>query len=258
MVKLCSYGCGQEAKYQLKNGKWCCEHQWMKCIKVRKDNRKRMKENNPLNDPKIREKQKIANGNILCREKKRNYSLNNNVMHRPEIKEKHKQKMKELSGKNNPLYTNPDALEKLRISASSEECRKKKKEATKKAFIEGRHPMCFSDIILRMSISNSKPHEHTEKFKEYSEVVIQETNRSLIKHKKEIENYDLRGRKYGYELDHKYSISKGFEQKIDPKIIGHWKNLEILPKLKNRNKYTKCSIEINELLKIIRESEEIE
>jgi len=23
-MKLCDYGCGQEAKYQFKNGKWCC------------------------------------------------------------------------------------------------------------------------------------------------------------------------------------------------------------------------------------------
>ena len=23
-MKLCDYGCEQEAKYQFKNGKWCC------------------------------------------------------------------------------------------------------------------------------------------------------------------------------------------------------------------------------------------
>lgn len=31
MNKLCDYGCGQEAKYQLKNGKWCCSKNWKLC-----------------------------------------------------------------------------------------------------------------------------------------------------------------------------------------------------------------------------------
>ena len=31
---LCKYGCGQEAKYQLKNGKWCCSKNHRSCIKL--------------------------------------------------------------------------------------------------------------------------------------------------------------------------------------------------------------------------------
>jgi hypothetical protein len=37
-IRLCEYGCGQEAKYQLKNNKWCCESSPNKCPKVRKLN----------------------------------------------------------------------------------------------------------------------------------------------------------------------------------------------------------------------------
>jgi hypothetical protein len=29
---LCDYGCGQEAKYQFKNGKWCCKEHWQSCL----------------------------------------------------------------------------------------------------------------------------------------------------------------------------------------------------------------------------------
>jgi hypothetical protein len=29
--QLCDYGCGKEACYQLKNGKWCCSKVWHKC-----------------------------------------------------------------------------------------------------------------------------------------------------------------------------------------------------------------------------------
>jgi len=31
MKKLCEYGCGQEAKYQFKNGKWCCKKDFRSC-----------------------------------------------------------------------------------------------------------------------------------------------------------------------------------------------------------------------------------
>ena len=28
---ICQYGCGKEAKYQFKNGNWCCSSHWLKC-----------------------------------------------------------------------------------------------------------------------------------------------------------------------------------------------------------------------------------
>lgn len=30
-MSLCEYGCGQEAKHQFKNGRWCCSFSWRKC-----------------------------------------------------------------------------------------------------------------------------------------------------------------------------------------------------------------------------------
>lgn len=36
--KLCDYGCGQEAKYQMTSGKWCCESFYSKCPSVKKKN----------------------------------------------------------------------------------------------------------------------------------------------------------------------------------------------------------------------------
>jgi len=37
-MKLCEYGCNQEAKHQFKNGKWCCEDHFTKCPSVKKRN----------------------------------------------------------------------------------------------------------------------------------------------------------------------------------------------------------------------------
>jgi len=48
-MKLCDYGCGQEAKYQFKNEKWCCSLNVMKCPKVSKKNSENLKGRIPWN-----------------------------------------------------------------------------------------------------------------------------------------------------------------------------------------------------------------
>lgn len=40
---LCDYGCNQEAKYQFKNGKWCCENFYSKCPNKRIETSKKSK-----------------------------------------------------------------------------------------------------------------------------------------------------------------------------------------------------------------------
>lgn len=36
---LCEYGCGQEAKYKLSSGKWCCNQSYKKCPEILRKNR---------------------------------------------------------------------------------------------------------------------------------------------------------------------------------------------------------------------------
>ena len=43
--KLCDYGCGQEAKYQFKNGKWCCSEKRNYCFKQKEIIGLKQKEN---------------------------------------------------------------------------------------------------------------------------------------------------------------------------------------------------------------------
>ena len=38
MKILCNYGCGQEAKHQLRNGKWCCSKRHQSCPVNKKKN----------------------------------------------------------------------------------------------------------------------------------------------------------------------------------------------------------------------------
>ena len=57
-VKLCDYGCGQEATHQLGNGKWCCSKKFQGCSVVKKKrHEKPNKKSNKLN-PYARNKKK--------------------------------------------------------------------------------------------------------------------------------------------------------------------------------------------------------
>lgn len=91
-------------------------------------------------------------------------------------------------------------------------------------------------------------------FKKYWEQVRIETNKQPIK---TLSNFEKRG-KMGvddaYNLDHKYSIIEGFKNNIDPKIIGHISNLEMLPWKENLVKQGSCSITLKELKNLIKQN----
>ncbi len=86
-----------------------------------------------------------------------------------------------------------------------------------------------------------------QEFKRYSALVHRETYRILKHHYTKIPNLELRGKKYGYDLDHKFSIYDGFINDIPPNYIANYKNLQIITSTNNRSKSIKSSITLNEL-----------
>jgi hypothetical protein len=63
-IHICEYGCGQEAIYQLKNGKWCCSKSWNSCACLKIKNSYRNKGRIPSNKGKkhsIETRQRISN-----------------------------------------------------------------------------------------------------------------------------------------------------------------------------------------------------
>jgi len=92
--------------------------------------------------------------------------------------------------------------------------------------------------------------EQLEKFQRYNNLVYKYTRQTVNKFSNKISKLKLRGNEEGYELDHKYSIYEGFLNDIDPKIISHYKNLQIISKKENRQKKFNSSITLNELLQI--------
>jgi len=87
------------------------------------------------------------------------------------------------------------------------------------------------------------------KFERYKNIVYKETAETLKIYKDKIRKINRRSREF--QLDHKYSIYEGFINDVDPKIISHWKNLEVIPASVNASKQSKCSITIEELQDLI-------
>jgi len=112
---------------------------------------------------------------------------------------------------------------------------------------DGRYFYCSQKCKENCCLFNFRndPFEKIELDK-YRDKVLKETYITTKIHNDKIKNYYLRSLKY--HLDHKFSIYEGFKQDIDPKILAHHKNLEVIPIKLNLKKGSKSSITLQELL----------
>jgi hypothetical protein len=97
---ICDYGCGNKAKYQMKNGKWCCYEIYTKCPAARKKNSESLKKifKNPQNHPRFGTKHTQESIN-----KMRDVKLGKKLT--KEHKEKiGKSLVGKMAGKNNPMF----------------------------------------------------------------------------------------------------------------------------------------------------------
>ncbi len=192
---ICEYGCGLPGKHQFKNGKWCCSKHYSGCsFIIKKQNNSRLLKSKENKDDILCKfgcglvgKYVNKNREWCCSShhtKCSTYKLfikNNNPMNNLDIKEKHKNKMKTLTSKNNPLYTCEGALERLRNSQRKNETREKKRISTLKAVEKGIHPMSnleireknsktmldkFKDPIFRRKMLLSHPTNSIKDFQE--------------------------------------------------------------------------------------------
>ena len=114
-MPLCDYGCGQEAKYQFKNGKWCCSDHRMKCpINRQKNsgennpfyNKKHTKESRDKVSKKNKGKTAWNKGIPRTEEEKQKISEATKIgVNKPEIRKKlEEREIKALKGKNHPKW----------------------------------------------------------------------------------------------------------------------------------------------------------
>jgi len=99
----------------------------------------------------------------------------------------------------------------------------------------------------KISLSNSKiDKDDRDKFKYYIYEVNKYTRISLCNYK--IDNIDLRGEEFGYDLDHIFSKIDGFKNGIPAYIIGHISNLKIVESSYNRKKQHRSYIDIEDII----------
>jgi len=91
------------------------------------------------------------------------------------------------------------------------------------------------------------PSSNQSRFAGYKALVLYITNKSRAR---VTEGYKvgLAGKYDSWQLDHMYSIFRGFHDNISPLIIGHICNLKMEPWRDNISKGSRCSIQFEELL----------
>lgn len=183
---------------------------------------------------------------------KYNQTLNNQSV---EYKEKKKQQKSDTSKK---VHANRSEEDKIKLNMTisiavknSEKAKKQRIERSKlgaKALNDYRKTLKDDELKEFNKKFGSKGISNDEKemWKEYYKLVWYYTNIDL----KLIENINLRGIKYGYSLDHIYSVKQGYLDGIKPEIIGSNHNLRIITISENSSKGIKCDITKEELLKL--------
>ena len=279
--KLCDYGCGKEANHYFSTvNKWCCSKTYNTCPNKRKEQSKTM------NQPEVKEKHKKAIKEAMNQPeiKKKNRKAMKEVHNRPEVKEKHRKAMKlsieqiqeryPIFSKEEEMRYNPDkpGEKEIQVHCKYSECKNSKENGgwftltfqqyqSRKDALEkddgndGRYLYCSEECKQECCLYyfRSDPLRLNE-FEKYYKTVGGKTNLTFKKFYNEIENAGSRGKKYGYELDHKFSIYDGFINNVDPEIIAHYKNLECISELENQKKNKTSSITLEELMKMITNS----
>ncbi len=218
-MRLCDYKCGNVANYQFKNGKWCCSNHSNKC-------------------QTFRNRYKGA-GNPFSGKR-----------HKEETKKKWKKNRRVLFGKENGMYgmtkeKNPffekththETKSRWKINRNNPDYKKKMSKIMemlwKEEWFIKTHRKYTDEELGELACYYKDVWKYTRRaIKNYSYIINPEN--------KKIGNKE-------YHIDHKYSISEGFKNKVSPKIIGSHVNLEILPWIENIRKNKRCSIFLAEL-----------
>ena len=239
MTKLCDYGCGREAKHPLKNGKWCCSKNHQGCYEVKRKNR----------ESNIGQKKKPH-----TKDTKKKISISSKITIE-QIQERYP-----FFSQIEDMRYNPYKLKENEIQVRCMKCKKwfsftyEQFRARRDALDhadgnDGCYFYCSEGCKYNCPCHNLYVDPHTlTKYKLYLKNVYKETYKTIKNYGKYVTKLELRGYEHGYALDHRYSIYDGFINNVNPKIIGHWKNLQMITEKENVKKGKKSSITLEELL----------
>lgn len=107
----------------------------------------------------------------------------------------------------------------------------------------------FSRLEKMWRVNRKIPPNQISDFKLYLKTVYKMTRQICRQFPDKIKELSKRNRKN--HLDHKISILYGFQNNIDPRYIGSYLNLEVIPNNINCSKQSKCSLEFSQLKSLV-------
>lgn len=192
---------------------------------------------NPMNIPGVRDKQKESLNTPEMKKLFAEKSKNRPVLEETRLKCSINNSMK-------------DPENKKKVSARLKETYKNNEEliqTRREKFTEIRNSESYKKRMIELGYWRNE--EDIPKYEKYVSTVRTLTESSYKDYFYEIPNAKQRSR--DNHLDHKISIHFGFKHNIDPKIIAHYCNLEVIPRTLNESKFTKNSITPLELRELI-------
>ncbi len=192
---------------------------------------------NPMNIPGVRDKQKESLNTPEMKKLFAEKSKNRPVLEETRLKCSINNSMK-------------DPENRKKVSAGLKETYKNNEEliqTRREKFTEIRNSESYKKRMIELGYWRNE--EDIPKYEKYVSTVRTLTESSYKDYFYEIPNAKQRSR--DNHLDHKISIHFGFKHNIDPKIIAHYCNLEVIPRTLNESKFTKNSITPLELRELI-------
>lgn len=294
-MNLCYYGCGREGKYFFKIvKKWCCEKKFQSCPSFKKKIENNCLEKYGVNNisqlKKVKEKMRKRKNiyfeipideNILCEYgcglparyiinvKNQKFCCSNNynsceemrlinkklsgIANRNYIKRK---THSELMKKENPMFVDENKQKFINVVSSYDY-----KEKMSNILVNLWKNEDFIDKVFAGRIKNGVqiPPEKAKGFKQYHNRVFYYTRKTIRKHINIInpDNKPIGISEGLYNIDHIYSIFDGFNNNINPKIIGSIINLQIILWKDNLKKQRNSWITKEELYERYEEIEDI-
>jgi very-short-patch-repair endonuclease len=161
-MKMCDYGCGKEAKFQMTSGKWCCEDFYSKCPNIKNKNSSSVTK--ALSDPKVRKKLrecKLGDKNHFFGKHHDEESLKKmRIPRNEEFKKKMKRPKSEKARKSFIEAQNrPEVKKKIFESNSKDEVKAKRSKSAK----ECNNRLDVKDKLRKASLKNWRDPIYVEK-----------------------------------------------------------------------------------------------
>jgi hypothetical protein len=261
-MKQCEYGCGQEGKFYFKwVNKWCCENHSSKCpsvknniVKNRVYKKKFDREKPELCDYGCGQKAIYQIGKKWCCNKSQNTCS--------EVKRKNSKSGKgKRHNINLTIFKSPITEETRRKMINShigKTISKKCKEINRIRMLNGGSKKLNSlkkeERMIKLRKTKEEKGQWTPK-ELYSHIdlyrnLVYNFTKTSMKKKFNKQELELRGKGVNSkEIDHNFSVTKGFKFGILPRIIGSKSNLRLVDGSYNRKKINKCDITLEELFK---------